>query len=155
MSKFDHWADIRDRSILPFAIAEPKAGAKPQPERPHKRRHCTTDQMKSIIAERWISGVKAEAIAHELGITIEYLRKVKRRMRLNPRLPNREFLPRLSPAKLARALHLWSNKKLDTARIANRLKVCEAAVYNSLSNERGKRHAERPVLDTGERRDAS
>lgn len=53
------------------------------------------------------------------------------------------------------ALKLWNSAGMGTLQIAKRLGVDEAAVYNSLSNERGKRHAERSVLDTGERRDAS
>ena len=91
---------------------------------------------KEKFAELWHAGVKAEAIAAELGVGIDCIKKNRRRMGLSPRIcPGKLPLPLLSPSDETRAICMWRNKR-DTHAIARHLRVKEAQVYNSMCNHR-------------------
>ena len=95
-----------------------------------------TPETKTKFADLWLAGVKAEAIAAEFGVSLECIKKNRVRMRLPPRICNGKLpLPLLSPPDETRAIGMWRNGR-DTQAIANRLRVKEAQVYNSISNLR-------------------
>jgi hypothetical protein len=86
----------------------------------------------------WKSGVKTEAIAAELGVSYNTVKKYRMRFGLPPRQPRKTpiLIPILTEEDTGFALELWREGK-DTKTIAGYLHVPEAAVYNSLSNRRG------------------
>ena len=95
---------------------------------------------KGRLKTLWLQGVKAEAIACELGITYQTLRKACQRLGLPARKPPyiRPTHPQLSERGAKDALVLW-RKGWDTLKIANRIRPDggEAAVYNTLLARRG------------------
>ena len=96
-------------------------------------------EKKARLRTLWPSGMKAEAIAAELGITYQTLRKNRQRLGLPSRLPTYRpvRIPLLSAAQTVKAYHLWRSGK-DTKSIASAINPNggEAAVYNSISNYR-------------------
>ena len=98
-------------------------------------------EQKQRLRTLWLTGVKAEAIAAELGVSYQTLRKNRQRLGLQSRLPTYHFHPvgvsLLSAAETIKAYHLWRSGK-DTKNIASAIHPNggEAAVYNSVSNYR-------------------
>lgn len=96
------------------------------------------------LRKLWTEGVKAAAIAAELGVSDGTIRTWRRNLGLSPRKPGnasvpwqarKREVPLLSRDMLARAVALWE-QGCDTAEIARKLNRHECAVANSLSRWR-------------------
>ncbi len=96
------------------------------------------------LRKLWTEGVKAAAIAAELGVSDTTVRGWRRKLGLSPRKPGnasvpwqarKREIPLLSRDMLARAVALWEQGH-DTSDISIKLNRHECAVANSLSRWR-------------------